>query len=390
MRICIVYDCLFPYTVGGGERWYRALAERLADEGHEVTYLTLRQWPRKERGDAGAGVRVVSVGPRMALYTRRGRRRILPPLVFGAGVLAHLLAHGRRYDVVHTCSFPYFSLLSAAAVRPLAGFGLIVDWFEVWSAEYWREYLGPLGRVGLLVQRLCASVPQSAFCLTNLHSQRLRGEGLKSQPVLLRGIYGRQTRREDRRAGEPLVVFAGRLIPEKQAAALVPAVVLAARRIPGLRGVIFGDGPERERVLAAIDREGPDAPVTAPGFAPELEVRDALARSMCVLLPTRREGLGTIVIEAAALGVPSVIVAGPDNGATELVETGRNGYIADSAGAPDLAEAIIAVHDGGEKLRQQTADWFDAHARELSLDGSLELVLAAYEAHGRTNGSDAR
>jgi len=28
MRICVVYDCLFPYTVGGGERWYRNLAER--------------------------------------------------------------------------------------------------------------------------------------------------------------------------------------------------------------------------------------------------------------------------------------------------------------------------------------------------------------------------
>ena len=49
MRICVVYDCLFPYTVGGAERWYRNLAERLAAEGHEVTYLTLRQW---ERGEA--------------------------------------------------------------------------------------------------------------------------------------------------------------------------------------------------------------------------------------------------------------------------------------------------------------------------------------------------
>ena len=43
MRICIVYDCLFPYTVGGGERWYRALAGELVAAGHEVTYLTRRQ-----------------------------------------------------------------------------------------------------------------------------------------------------------------------------------------------------------------------------------------------------------------------------------------------------------------------------------------------------------
>ena len=42
--ICLVYDCLFPHTVGGAERWYRGLAERLVADGHEVTYLTLRQW----------------------------------------------------------------------------------------------------------------------------------------------------------------------------------------------------------------------------------------------------------------------------------------------------------------------------------------------------------
>src|SRR6516162_3736471 len=101
MRICLVYDCLFPHTVGGAERWYRNLAERLADEGHEVTYLTLRQWERGEKPQID------------------GRRRILPPLVFGLGVLAHLLRRGRRYDVVHTASFPYFSLLSAAAARRL-------------------------------------------------------------------------------------------------------------------------------------------------------------------------------------------------------------------------------------------------------------------------------
>src|ERR687891_1207421 len=120
MRICLVYDCLFPWTIGGGERWYRNLAERLHADGHDVTYLTLRQWDRRARPDV-PGVIVRTAGPRMALYVE-GRRRIAPPLVFGAGVLWHLLRHGRRYDVVHTCSFPYFSLLAAAAARPLGRF----------------------------------------------------------------------------------------------------------------------------------------------------------------------------------------------------------------------------------------------------------------------------
>src|SRR5438105_15076686 len=101
MRICLIYDCLYPHTVGGADRWYRNLAERLAADGHDVTYLTLRQWDRRERVEV-EGVRVLAAGPRMALYTESGRRRILPPLVFGMGVLWHLLRHPRRYDVVHT------------------------------------------------------------------------------------------------------------------------------------------------------------------------------------------------------------------------------------------------------------------------------------------------
>src|ERR1700756_3214677 len=131
MRVCIVYDCLFPHTVGGAERWYRNLAERLAADGHEVTYLTLRQWDSAEPPQL-AGVRVEAAGPRMELYPG-DRRRILPPLVFGAGVLKHLLRHGRRYDVVHTASFPYFSLLAADAARGRGRFRLLVDWHEVWT-----------------------------------------------------------------------------------------------------------------------------------------------------------------------------------------------------------------------------------------------------------------
>ena len=59
----------------------------------------------------------------------------------------HLLRHGRRYDAVHTASFPYFSLLGAWLALRLtrSRARLVVDWHEIWSREYWRTYLGPLG-----------------------------------------------------------------------------------------------------------------------------------------------------------------------------------------------------------------------------------------------------
>jgi glycosyltransferase involved in cell wall biosynthesis len=189
MRICLAYDCLFPYTVGGAERWYRNLAQRLAADGHEVTYVTLRQWPRGEHGEV-PGVRVLSIGPRMALYGPAGQRRIAPPLVYGAGVLWHLIRYGRRYDVVHTASFPYFSLLAAALARRLRRFALVVDWFELWSAAYWREYLGGArGRIGHTVQSRCLRVRQHAFAFADLTAGRLRAAGLRGEVTVLRGLY---------------------------------------------------------------------------------------------------------------------------------------------------------------------------------------------------------
>jgi glycosyltransferase involved in cell wall biosynthesis len=377
MRICLVYDCLFPYTVGGAERWYRSLGERLALDEHEVTYLTLRQWKRGEDADV-AGVEVVAVGPRMRLYSESGRRRILPPLVFGLGVLWHLLRHGNRYEVVHTASFPYFSLLGAAAVRPLRHYRLVVDWHEVWSREYWDEYIGAIGgRIGNAVQRLCLRVPQRAFCFSRLHARRLRAAPVNGELTVLEGEYAGPPGRDPAPA-EPLVVFAGRHIAEKRVPALVPALALARERIPELRGEIYGDGPQRAEVLRLRSEHRLDGSLDVPGFVEAERVETALSRALCMVLPSRREGYGLVVVEAAAVGTPSVVVAGPDNAATDLVSEGENGYVASSAAPSELAAAIERVHEQGHALRERTAAWFRANATRLSLAGSLDQVLASY------------
>jgi glycosyltransferase involved in cell wall biosynthesis len=381
VRVCIVYDCLFPYTVGGAERWYRNLAERLAAEGHDVTYLTLRQWERGEQLDLDPRIRVLEAGPRMALYTGSGRRRILPPILFGLGVLARLLREGRRYDVVHTCAFPYFSLLAAALAAPLGRFALVSDWFEVWSEDYWRDYLGgAAGRVGSLVQRLCARVPQRANCFSQLHAARLRAEGLRGPLTVLRGLYGELAPPATAVAADPVVLFAGRLIPEKQAPLAVEAIALARERVPELRGELFGDGPERAAVEAAISAHGLDGVVHTRGFAAAETLDDAMRSALCVLLPSRREGYGMVVVEASARATPSVVVAGEDNAASELVEDGVNGAVAAHADAETIADAIVSVHDGGFAMRERTAAWYAAHAEELSLDTSLAQVLDGYRA----------
>jgi glycosyltransferase involved in cell wall biosynthesis len=366
VKIALLYDCLYPYNVGGAERWYRALAERLANERHEVTYITLHQWPRGTEPDL-PGVRVVSVGPRLSLYVR-GRRRILPPVVYGVGLLAHLLVRGRRYDVVHTASFPYFSLLAAAAVRPLGRYRLVVDWIEIWTRDYWREYLGRVGGgIGWRIQRICARVPHRAFAISRLSAERVAAEGHSGAVTVLPGLYAGSAAPDPARdEPEPLVVFAGRHIPEKQVTAIVPAVARARERLPALRAEIFGDGPDREHVLRQIHQHGLKDMVSAPGFVAGERVAVALSGALCLVLPSRREGYGLVVVEAAAAGTPSIVVRGPDNAATELVVDGENGFVATSADPGELARLILSVHERGAALRRSTRERREARSSMLA------------------------
>ena len=133
-------------------------------------------------------------------------------------------------------------------------------------------------------------------------------------------------------------------------------------------------------VLAEIAARGLDGAVRAPGFVAAEEVEAGMRSALCLLAPSEREGYGMVVVEASARGTPTVLAAGPDNAAVELVEEGVNGFVARSASPEDLAGAIVRVHEAGFALRESTAAWYRANARELSLESSLETVVASYEA----------
>lgn len=374
MRIAIVYDCLFPWTIGGAERWLRDLAEGLARSGHQVSYITLKQW---DDGDAPQipGVEVIAVGPRMALYDE-GKRRIWPPLRFGIGVFGHLVRHGGRYDRLHLCSFPYFALLAAALLRPIFGYRLAVDWFEVWTRDYWRDYLGPVGgQIGWWVQALCARVQQRAHCFSRIHAERLRALRGRDDLLMLSGLYsGQEGSGHPSAAAPPTVVYAGRMIPEKRVPLFVEAMALAVKQEPALRATIFGRGPELSMVEARVAALGLGDIITLPGFVPEAVMTAAMDGAAAIVQPSAREGYGLVVVEASARGVPTIVVAGPDNSAVELVDDGENGFIAAEPTAEALATAIVAAVRGGDALRDRTRRWWQANRERLSIVDSIRRI----------------
>jgi glycosyltransferase involved in cell wall biosynthesis len=378
VRVCLVYDHLFPQTIGGAERWMRDLAVYLADAGHEVTYLTMRHWDASSP-PALKAVQVLGLTEAGRVYDE-DRRTLGPPLRFGFAVARHLARHGRDYDVVHSASFPFFPLLAAALMRRRGGYRLFVDWHEVWTLAYWRRYAGAItGTIGWLVQRACIRTQQVAYCMSSMNASRLVAEGYRGRPIVLPGIYAGVTEPTPAAEVDPaLVIYAGRHVREKRVGALVRGFRKALEQRPALRLELYGDGPEREAVEALVHDLGLAESVRVAGHRPEDEVDLALGRAACLATASEREGYGLVVVEAAARGTPVVVVAGPENGAVELVEEGKNGAIARSAGPDELAAAILRVVDAGPDLRASTQRWFEQNASRLRIDASLELVAEGY------------
>ena len=381
MRVCLVYDHIYPATVGGGERWMHDLGTALAAAGHEVTYITMRHWD--DAPPVVEGVEIVGLVPAGTVYAD-GRRSLGPPARFGLAVARYLLRNGHRFDVVHTAAFPFFPMLAAGLARRRASYRLVADWYEVWTRRYWRRYAGPfVGTAGWLVQRRCVRLRHRAFCISQLTDRRLLAEGFRGEHTILPGLYAGLVDPTPNMSVEPVVVYAGRHVAEKRVPLLVEAFAVARRALPSLRLVLYGDGPGRQRAEEEAARHRLGGAVEFRGRRPQEEVEDAFARAACVASASEREGYGLIVVEAAARGTPSIVVAGAENASTELVANGVNGAVAPEATAESIGHAIVEVVRAGPALRESTLRWFADNAGRLRLERSLELVIMSYAGETR-------
>jgi glycosyltransferase involved in cell wall biosynthesis len=376
VRICVVYDHVYPATVGGGERWMHDLALALARGGHEVTYLTMQHW--NDDPPTLPGVDVVALVPAGSVYDD-DRRSLGPPLRFGVAVGRYLLRHGARFDAVHTAAFPYFPLLAAALARRRGRYRLVADWYEVWTRGYWRRYAGAaVGTAGWLVQRVCTHVRHDAFCISRHTQARLLEEGFSGRSAVLPGLYAGPVEPSPATDVAPLVVFAGRHVKEKRVPLLVRGFAEARGEIPELRLELYGDGPYRGAAEAEASRLGLGDAAAFLGRRPQADVERAFARAACIASASEREGYGLVVVEAAARGTPSVVVSGAENAAVELVSSGVNGIVAEAT-PESIGSAILDAVRGGTALRDSTVRWFRENADALRIERSVELVTRAYD-----------
>lgn len=354
VRVALVYDAVYPFQKGGGERRFHELAQQLAAGGAEVTLYGMRWWPDRRPVQVVNGVRVYGLCPGMALYTASGRRSIVQALVFGLACLK-LLWHS--YDVIDCSGFPFFSLITCRLVATLRGKTLISTWHEVWGRAYWREYLGRLGPVGAWVERLAVRLPDRIIAVSAGTARRLRRELACRKPIhVLPNGFDPAVMRDVVPANESAdVLFVGRLIAPKRVDLLIAAVARLAAAGREVRCVVVGDGPERTRLSALAASLSVGHLVTFAGALPEAgDVFAVMKAARSLALPSFREGFGMVALEANACGIPVITVDHPANAAAELVVHGQTGWVVEPTPAA-LANAIEEAVSAAAPSRQAIA-----------------------------------
>lgn len=338
MRIAFVYDAVYPWIKGGAEKRVYELGKRLAENGNDVHLFGVKWWDGSDILE-NEGMVLHGVCKPMELYVN-GRRSITEALIFSIKLFPHLIKE--RFDVIDASAFPYFSCFTVKLVSVLQRTPAVVTWHEVWG-NYWYEYMGWHGFFGKLIEYLASKLMHESIAVSALTKKNLTLLGVNSENIHLvpNGIDLKTIAGIPPSPDECDILFVGRLIREKNVDVLLGAITHVRKSLPNVKFHIIGDGPEKERLVGfAADRRLLEN-VRFFGF---MEYKDVIARiksSKIVVLPSKREGFGMVVIEAFACGVPVITVKSPGNAASLLVNE-KTGLVV-NPGAVELGNAICTL-----------------------------------------------
>jgi glycosyltransferase involved in cell wall biosynthesis len=345
LRLAVVSDSVAPWNTGGKERRNHELLVRLAARGFAVDVYTMHWWdaPGPIERD---GITYHPICRLLPLYAG-SRRSILQAVVFA---LASLRVITRRFDVLEVDAIPFLQLFPMRVVAWLRRRPMVVTWHEYWGADYWTQYLGPLGRIAAAVERLAISLPDRIIAASHGTAERLRAAhpgrldidvvppGVALDRPAVEAITGRH-----RSTLELLCV--GRLLDHKRVDIAIGAC--ARLRADGVdaRLTVVGEGPERHRLHAL--GAGLGGAVEFRRFLPEhRDILAAMATADLLVFPSVREGFGMVALEAMAMGTPVVTSDHPDNFARHIVVDGHNGRVCPA----DAASVAAAIRECADRL----------------------------------------
>jgi glycosyltransferase involved in cell wall biosynthesis len=366
MKIAFVYDAVYPWVKGGAEMRNHELGKRLSARGHEVHIFGVKWWEGKDTIEY-ENMTLHGVCKARDLYVN-GRRSISEALIFALKLFPALWKE--KFDLIDVSVFPYFSCFTVKVVTLLRRTPSVFTWHEVWD-NYWYEYMGKAGFLGKVIEKAVAKISEKNIAVSDWTKKRLESLGIpeKNITIIPNGIDLKRISQIEPECGLTSVdsqassgfdgkmydvIFAGRLIKEKNVDVLLKAVSLLRVDFPDIRCCIVGDGPEKAALLKLAKKLAICENVEFAGFQEYETFIGKVKASKTLVLPSSREGFGMVVIEAFACGVPVVTVREKYNAAQGLVENGVDGFVV-QLGDREIAAGVEKILGNERGYTEMTA-----------------------------------
>ncbi len=315
MKLAMVHDQIYPFFKGGVEKRMWDYARELGSRGHEVHIIGTKKW---EGPDALVDGNVVLSGIRSRAnpHTSRGRRSIWQAVTFALGLARRISRE--RFDIIDVHSTAPLACLTVLLIARIRRIPVVVTWIEVWGS-YWREYMGPFGYAGQAIEWLLSKAGRFHAAISLQTLQRMEEMGVRADALLPCGIDVARIEPIDPDPRSSDIVCVSRLVNHKNHELLIDA--LGVLKNDGFSPTTFfiGDGPEKDSLQARIDALGLANVHLLTDVDTETELVAILKGSRVSAFPSIREGFGLAVIEAAACGLPTVVIDHPNNASADLV-----------------------------------------------------------------------
>jgi glycosyltransferase involved in cell wall biosynthesis len=323
MKIAYIYDCIYPYVKGGGEKRYYEIGKKLRDE-HEVHFFGMKFWEGKDIIFKN-GIYYHGVSKPKKLYIKSGRRSIVQAIYFGIKLIKPLFKE--KFDLIDCSSFPFFSIFPCYIYSKIKKIPLAVTWHEYWDWKYWLKYLGCLGIFGYLIQKVTLLLSKNIIAVSGFTKNKLikAGKNSKNIAVIQNGVNLDLINKISRSTEKSDIIFVGRLIKEKNVNLIIKALIKLKNNF---KLIIIGEGPEKEKLVDLSKELNLENNIKFIDFQQNIEnVYAYLKSSKTFILPSEREGFGMIVLEANACGLPVITINHRDNAAKDLIKDNFNGFV---------------------------------------------------------------
>ena len=172
----------------------------------------------------------------------------------------------------------------------------------------------------------------------------------------------------------PLVVQVAQLVGHKDPLNFVRAMARVRQIVPEASGLLVGDGPLRADVERELRALALDSSVHLAGYRTDADALLAAADVAC--LSSREEGMGSVLLDALAFGVP--IAATRAGGITEVIVDSECGMLVDPGNPIALGDAIARLLSDAD-LRERVRRNAKPRAHEFSVERMTDRTIAVYE-----------